>query len=89
MDYMVLHRMSKTIYNSKYQDFLETLRSQRIKAGISQVELAEQLGVTQSYISKWERAERRLDLIEVLQYCKAIGINHSDFSRYIKNLKIL
>ena len=89
MEYTVLPNMSKTIYNSKYHEFLENLRNRRIDAGISQTELAEQLGVTQSYISKWERSERRLDLLEVLQYCKAVGINHADFSKYVKNLKVI
>ena len=81
--------MSKTIYKAKYQDFLEKLREHRISRGISQVELAERMGVTQSYISKWERAERRLDMVEVLEYCKAVNLGYTKFCKLIKEIEVL
>ena len=53
--------------NGRAKDYallIEMLRSQRIALGISQVDLAARLRVNQAYISKSERGERRLDVID-------------------------
>lgn len=47
--------------------------------GISQEELARRIGRTQSFVSKCERGERRIDIIEVRQFCKALGIKFRQF----------
>lgn len=47
----------------------------RKAAGITQVELAEWLGKPQSFVSKVERGERRLDVIEFCQVAEALGHN--------------
>jgi DNA-binding XRE family transcriptional regulator len=49
------------------------LRELRIDAGITQVQLAQKLGKPQSYVSKAESGERRLDFLEVRAYCRACG----------------
>ncbi len=69
----------KTIHDRRYQVLVERLRTARCAAEITQVELAAQLGAAQSYVSKYERAERRLDVIEVRAICKAIGLDFVDF----------
>nr|WP_284504836.1 helix-turn-helix transcriptional regulator [Caballeronia sp. INDeC2] len=53
---------------------MSTLREARKTAGLSQVELARRLDLTQSIIGKCERGERRLDVIELREWCGAIGI---------------
>lgn len=55
------------------------LRELREAAGITQVELAEKLGESQSYVSKVERGERRLDLVQLRCFCRAIGVALGDF----------
>ncbi len=43
-----------------------------------QSELAERIGSDQSFVSRYERGERRLDLVELETICKACGIRLSD-----------
>lgn len=52
----------------------KVLRDARQSAGLTQVALAKRLGQTQSYVSKYENGEQRLDLIELEAICKAIGM---------------
>lgn len=55
------------------------LRQIRLNAGLTQLQLAEKLGQTQSYISKYENGEQRLDLIELESVCGAVGISLTYF----------
>ena len=57
----------------EYQEFLKRLKSAR-KSRITQIKLAKKLGVPQSYVSKYENGERRLDVVEYLKVARAIGI---------------
>lgn len=71
--------MDKSLYTREYQLLLERLRTVREEAGMTQVELAERLGATQSFVSKCERGERRLDAIELRTWCRAIGLSFPQF----------
>ena len=51
------------------------------EAGITQVELSRILGRPQSYVSKYETGERRLDYVEINDICKALGISIEKFNR--------
>ncbi|MCT7324888.1 helix-turn-helix domain-containing protein [Ralstonia mojiangensis] len=73
--------MQKSIYTEHYGLLLSTLREARKKAGLSQVELAKRLELTQSIIGKCERGERRLDVIELREWCGAIGLTLSELVR--------
>ena len=57
------------------------LREIRAKANLTQGQLAEKIGQTQSYVSKYESGEQRLDLIELEAVCKAAQISLIDFVR--------
>jgi transcriptional regulator with XRE-family HTH domain len=48
------------------------LREARVAANLSQVDLAKKIGETQSYVSKCERGERRLDVIQLRKVCEAL-----------------
>jgi len=52
-------------------------------AGLSQADLAERLGKPQSFVSKFERGERRLDVVEFRQVADAIGIEPLRFLRKV------
>ncbi|MFK4073680.1 helix-turn-helix domain-containing protein [Ectopseudomonas khazarica] len=54
---------------------LELLLEARKSAELTQEQLAKRLGKPQSFVSKYERGERRLDVIELLQVCKQVGID--------------
>lgn len=76
--------MEKSIYTREYSLFLEQLRKAREKKGLTQIEVAEKLGQTQSFISKVERGERRLDVVELRAFCAALGIGFPTFVNQIE-----
>ena len=57
--------MNKSVYTKDYKEIIERLKTARIEAGLAQQEVADKLGKPQSYISKIESGERRLDVIEL------------------------
>jgi transcriptional regulator with XRE-family HTH domain len=65
----------KTTYTRKYETLLARLKTARKQAGVTQQELAKRLGKPQSFISKYENAERRLDVVEFLEVTRALRIN--------------
>lgn len=66
----------------------QVLRGMREEAGLNQVELAKALNKDQSFISRYERGERRLDLIELADICKGCGVGLAVLiSRYEAYLK--
>lgn len=69
--------MSKTIHNNKYQALVQELTQERVRLNISQGELAEQVGLNQSDISKIEKFERRLDVLEFSQILSALRIKEN------------
>lgn len=58
----------------------EILRAERHFKGIEQEELAQKLGVKQSCISKTENGSRKMDVIQLLEYCNALGITLTELS---------
>ena len=80
--------MKKSIISNDYILFLAFLKQVRADAGITQDQLAKKLKATQSFLSKVERGERRLDVIELRQWSRALGLSLSDFvvqmEKYIK-----
>ncbi|MGW9530494.1 helix-turn-helix domain-containing protein [Paenibacillus terrae] len=75
----------KSIHSDSYIVMLDSLKDLRKTKNLTQIELAELINRDQTYVSKYERAERRLDVIEVRTICKALGIELLDF---IKDLEI-
>ncbi len=61
------------------------LKKIRQDKGIRQIELAERLGVPQSFVSKYESGDRRLDILELRQVCEAMGISLGEFIRKLEN----
>lgn len=59
----------------EYERFRALLIEARLGAGMTQSEVASELGQPQSYVSKYERGERRLDVIEFLKVARIIGFN--------------
>ena len=55
------------------------LREVRAEAGLRQADLAERLGQPQSFVSKYESGERRLDILELREVCKALGLPFEEF----------
>lgn len=76
--------MTSSVFTKKYQCFRELLIQRRKNADVTQQELAKDLNKPQSYISKYESGERRLDLIEFLDVADALQF---DKSKFIKDLE--
>ncbi|MFM0009094.1 helix-turn-helix domain-containing protein [Paraburkholderia sediminicola] len=72
--------VEKSIYTQQYGLFLATLRAARESAGLLQSELAARLNVDQPFVSKCESGQRRLDFIEVREWCAAIGITLNELT---------
>lgn len=68
----------KTIYSDDYIGIISSLRAIRLNRNIKQEDLANLLGVPQSFVSKVENRERRLDVIEFLSWIDALGVSVED-----------
>jgi transcriptional regulator with XRE-family HTH domain len=72
---------AKSIHKTEYQMLLELLVEIRNKAGLKQAELAALLQRSQSYVSNVERGGRRLDLLQLREYCQACDQDLVSFVR--------
>lgn len=68
----------KAVNTDEYQIFLKCLISARKEADITQQDLAKRLGKPQSFVSKYENRERRIDFVEFLYIARALEVNPSD-----------
>lgn len=75
--------MTKSVFSGKYDRFRQLLIEARKQAGLTQVELSERISRPQSFVSKYERGERRLDVIEFFEVARAIGVDPFDFLRVV------
>jgi DNA-binding transcriptional regulator YiaG len=64
--------VTKSVFTAKYDRFRKRLVSARKVRALTQREVAERLDRPQSFVSKYERGERRLDVVEFLEVAKAI-----------------
>lgn len=72
-------RMEKSIHTREYATVLRLLKETRKDAGVTQVQLARKLRLTQSLLSKMERGECRLDIVQLRSMCQALGSSLADF----------
>lgn len=68
----------KSTYTEKYKNLLIKLVSARKAAGFTQTDLSKMLERPQSFVSKVENGERRLDVIEFLEITQFLGVDASD-----------
>lgn len=71
--------MRKSIYSREQDSLRALLRQLRLGAGLAQRELSKRLGKPQSFVSRYESGQRRLDLLELRQICRALGISLGAF----------
>ncbi|MFG2377602.1 helix-turn-helix domain-containing protein [Streptomyces sp. NPDC048504] len=67
--------VEKSIYSAEYQRLCALLRALRLEAGMTQVQVAAELDVPQSFVSKYESGERRLDVIELRYVARTLGVS--------------
>lgn len=76
--------MQKTIHSHEQQVLVDLLRELRLKAGLSQVQLAEALDEPQAMISRVETGGRRLDVVECRQWLEPLGVTFVDFAKKLE-----
>jgi transcriptional regulator with XRE-family HTH domain len=79
------YRFSKTVFSKINDALVNVLREARQKAGLTQVEAAKKLGCRQTFISKIECGERRIDVVEFVVMMRVYG---TDPSRVLKKLQL-
>lgn len=68
----------KTIHSQNYKTLIEWLATKRMLIGKTQQQLSILLNKPQSFVSKYENGDRRLDIIETIEICKALNIDPSE-----------
>ena len=81
LGYTIQLGMSKSIFTKDYKEIINRLKQARIDAGLSQQAVADKLGKPQSYLSKIESGERRLDVAEIKKFAE---VYKKDISYFIK-----
>ena len=80
--------MNKTPYDIAYLELRRILKALREAKHLTQAQLSRKLSVPQSFVSKYETGERRLDIIETAQICQALGTSTTQLlSKLAKRLK--
>ena len=76
----------KSIFDERYSTLVENLVALRSKNGFTQRTLAKALNVSNCYIARVETKERRLDLIEVINYLRALNLNNDEISEFFQTV---
>ena len=80
MSYIVVP-MPRALYQDEHMKIVERLKQARLDAGLGQVEVAEKLGRTQSYLSKIESGQRRFDVLQLKEFAR---LYKKDLSYFVK-----
>ncbi|MDR1697162.1 MAG: helix-turn-helix transcriptional regulator [Rickettsiales bacterium] len=81
-----MKRKTKTIFDPRYKTLVEELVRIRHKRCLSQAALAKLWGVSNTYIARIELRERRLDVIEMIDLLRALGLYRSEILKVIEKL---
>ena len=63
------------IYEPEYRVLIDCLKTYRLQSKMTQQELAGLLGCSQTYVSKYEQGQKRLDIIEMRKICNCLGVD--------------
>ena len=74
----------KSIYTDEYALVLKLLVAARKDSGVTQIELADRLGQTQSFVSKIERGDRRLDIVQLRTILLEFGVSLPVFAEQLE-----
>ena len=70
--------VTRSVFSPAYRRLRDWLVAGRQAQSLTQVQLAEKLGRPQSFVSKYERGERRLDFVEVFEIAEVLRIDICD-----------
>jgi DNA-binding XRE family transcriptional regulator len=91
-DFGILHSYGDNTYwmlamnnhQERYDKFRHRLREARVRAGLTQTRAAQLLGVDQSFVSRCESGERRVDIIELLRFSEVYQLPLSFFTEHVQ-----
>ena len=75
--------LTRSIYTVRYDLLRDMLLDARKRAGLSQAEVAARLKRPQSFVSKYEHGDRRLDVVELIDVAEALGVDPSAIVRKV------
>lgn len=76
--------MASRATHAEKKRFLSLVRQMRVDAGLRQADLARKLGEPQSFVSRYESGDRRLDVLELRHICGVLGVPLIDFIRRLE-----
>lgn len=79
--------MEKTLHSGRYKQLVNWLKHERETQGLTIRDLALKLRVPHSLVGKIEQAERRLDVIEYVEYCKALDLSPAEGLDVVESFK--
>ena len=81
-------RLPKSLFSPTYERFLALMKRARLEAGLTQTQVAERLGRPQSFVSKCESGERRIDVAEFLAFCQVYGVDPCEIISAVEPKKV-
>ncbi len=78
--------MKKNRYTPLQEELQQPLKKLRNDAGLRQIDMANKLGQSQSFVSKYEMGERLLTFLEVREICHELGLTMSDFAEKFERM---
>ena len=76
--------MEKTIYCSGYRALIGRLRGERLKQGLRQDQVAKTLSVSRQWLSHVETCQIRIDVMQLISWCQALGLDAPDLVRMLE-----
>ncbi|MEO5623463.1 MAG: helix-turn-helix transcriptional regulator [Dokdonella sp.] len=77
--------MPAPLNSSVYTQIRTLLVRAREQAGLTQVEVAERLNRVQSFVSKYELGERRLDVVDFIAVCDCLDVDPAELLRHVRS----
>jgi transcriptional regulator with XRE-family HTH domain len=76
--------MTDSVFSPRYRKLRQLLTEARTERGLSQAALADRLSRPQTFVSKYERGERRLDLVEFLEIAEMLKADSHEILRQVQ-----
>ena len=81
----LIEAVLKSVFTDEYEAFLQRLAFARRDAGLTQQDLAILISKPQSFVSKYERGERRLDVLEFVMVCHVLDVDPCSIIREVES----
>jgi len=79
--------LTRSIHTERYAEFRRLLIEARVNSGVTQAEMASTLGRPQSYVSKYEHGDRRLDVVEFIEVVDALDVDGAEILGKVRKVK--